>query len=182
MTVTLALRKLLHCKRSKIYCAHPLFLCRPATSGRIHASVIGDVGTYLADAAKQVFSPSRSNAPPNWEGTGSGFSGKVTHHETARLRELYSMLRHARVGITGGTLAGVFAWKPLQAAARDTSTKDLCWLLLCLPESWEPRGPSALTLKSLDADFHPSMLEQSCLLTTRRLMQGCLDDRALIPR
>lgn len=59
------------------------------------------MGSYLADAAKQVFSPTKSNAPPNWSGTGSGFSGKVSHHDTQKLRDLYTLLRQARVGIQG---------------------------------------------------------------------------------
>lgn len=74
---------------------------RLAGTGRVYAAGLGDVGSYLADAAKQVFSPTKSNAPPNWSGTGSGFSGKVSHHDTQKLRDLYTLLRQARVGIQG---------------------------------------------------------------------------------
>ena len=85
-------------------CMNSSSVCRCRAGAKVHASVVADVGSYLAEAAQQIFSPTKSNNPPNWEGTGTGFSGKVSHHETARLRDLYSLLRQARIGIQGDAL------------------------------------------------------------------------------
>ena len=79
---------------------------------------LGDVGNYLADAARQIFTPAKGNQVP-WSGTGIGFSGSITHHDQARLREYYSKLRQARMSITGadhplpGILSGVAHFSPL---------------------------------------------------------------------
>lgn len=54
----------------------------------------GDVAKYLSEAASSVFSPASSEVP--WSGTSSGFQGKVTHHEVARLRTLYNQIKATR--------------------------------------------------------------------------------------
>lgn len=59
----------------------------------VHAG-FGDVAKYLSEAASSVFSPASSEVP--WSGTSSGFQGKVTHHEVARLRTLYNQIKSAR--------------------------------------------------------------------------------------
>ena len=92
---------------------------------------LGDVGNYLADAARQIFTPAKGNQVP-WSGTGIGFSGSITHHDQARLREYYSKLRQARMSITGadhplpGKLSGVAIFSPLHHTAV-VSRQDLLW-------------------------------------------------------
>ena len=67
---------------------------------------VGDVAKYLAEAAQQIFSPQNTGEQPPWEGSGSAFTGSISHHETAsenatRLRAVYSAVRSTREAITG---------------------------------------------------------------------------------
>ncbi|KAK9825999.1 hypothetical protein WJX74_003991 [Apatococcus lobatus] len=59
----------------------------------------GDVAKYLSEAASSTFSPASSDVP--WSGTSSGFQGKVTHREVARLRTLYNQIKTAREQVSG---------------------------------------------------------------------------------
>lgn len=58
------------------------------------------VGSYLAEAASAIFKPTKSDVP--WEGTGSAFSGRITHHEeVARLKKVYELVKEAREAVRG---------------------------------------------------------------------------------
>ena len=79
--------------------------CRLSIVKPAQASV-GDVAKYLAEAAKQIFSPQNTGEQPPWEGSGSAFTGSIAHHQTssenaARLRAVYSAVRSTREAITG---------------------------------------------------------------------------------
>ena len=55
---------------------------------------------YLAEAASAIFKPGTSDV--DWSGSGSGWSGSITHHEEAqRLRQLYKIVQASREQITG---------------------------------------------------------------------------------
>ena len=70
--------------------------------GVFASNPVTDVGKYLADAAKQIFSPATTGDEPPWSGSGSPFSGGISHHESAdRLRAMYQAVRSTREAITG---------------------------------------------------------------------------------
>lgn len=62
----------------------------------------GDKELPFADAARQIFSVQDSPDMPPWGGSGSSFSGSISHHEdAARLRAVYQAVKSTRESITG---------------------------------------------------------------------------------
>uniref|UniRef100_A0A1D2ADP7 Uncharacterized protein n=1 Tax=Auxenochlorella protothecoides TaxID=3075 RepID=A0A1D2ADP7_AUXPR len=79
---------------------------------------VADVARYLADAAAQIFNPAESDV--KWEGTSSGFTGEIRHHDVPRLRQLASVVRQARSEIEGCTNPDAINYNP-QAGQDDGS-------------------------------------------------------------
>ena len=91
----------------------------PCSSSRIQAG-LGDVAKYLSEAASSIFSVDNSDVP--WSGTSSGFQGKVSHHEVARLRSLYNTVKATRERVC------ICSWplRKLQASS------NLCFIISAL--------------------------------------------------
>jgi hypothetical protein len=86
---------------------------RPQKSTVVHANPITDAGKYLAEAAKQIFSPTESASQPPWDGSGIEFSGSIKHHENAqRLRAVYEAVKSTRQAITGCTDPAALNYDP----------------------------------------------------------------------
>ncbi len=91
----------------------------------VHASALTDVGKYLSDAAKQIFSPTTSEV--QWP-EASAFSGQIVHHEdSGRVRKLYETLKTARQQIEGCTDPNATNYQP--GATSDDGGWSFYWFV-----------------------------------------------------
>ena len=105
------------------------------------------VGSYLAEAASAIFKPTKSDVP--WEGTGSAFSGRITHHEeVARLKKVYELVKEAREAVRGA-VRELDVWKGCNSS-NASPTARFAWSSCII-------GVALVTTRTLGVVFYSSL-------------------------